>query len=369
MNFISYSILFGFISVSLSVQATSVAQPTIPKTPLEICADSKLKILRVRTLVTLEEEPMYLSKFKKECVKEGKVKISQQETLSLQAEEAALNAQKEKEEKNKKTVVVAAKPASLDSTVATGQTKPAVLSATPASASYTGPVFGGCGTQEQCAAVMREANTPKYTWSSPGLQAYLGELWGNNFNYAHSLGGTYEQPDSICTEKNQGELIAFDMGTEVRPVACMSSFATQEEIKAMAAKIKTVKVETLPTVIAVKRPQYECKKTKEPDKLEEGQMRICNGGCSCGSENIGAVWSGGPGCGEAKCIRIDGGPVKPKTAKKDEKPKEKDVVYQPLPVEVRQPAATEVVPTTAPASAPAPVYQGYDRERDGAAGP
>jgi hypothetical protein len=336
MNFISNSVLFFVLTLSATSysQVNSVVSQLTKKTALEICAEKKLKDLRVRTLVGLQEEPIYLNKFKRECVKAGLAKPSHVEAFAMQAEEAALAAQKEKNKDIKNSTSVApVKPA-------VAAVPPVTPTKAPSASTYNGPVIGGCGSPEQCAAVMREANTPKYTWSSPGLQAYLGELWGNSFNYYSGLGGTYEQPDSICTEKNQGELIAFDMGTEVRPVACMSSFATQEEIKAMAAKIKTVKVDTLPTVVAVKKAQYQCKVTKEPKTSEKGEIFYCNGTCECNKEVIGKVWNGGDSrCGEEKCIRIDGGPVKPKTAKKDEdKPKESTA--QPA-VEPRAPASTQ----------------------------
>lgn len=350
MNFISFAFLFVVLSISLTSHSESVPV----KTPLEICAEKKLKDFRVRNLVSVADEPVYLDKFKQACAKEQMAA-----NQDKQVKDAVARAEKEE----KKVVAAPTKPASADQTT-TSAGKPVfgpVPSQSSSGSGSGGFVIGGCGTPEQCAAYMAEANTPKYTWSSPGLQAYLGELWGNNFNYAHGLGGTYEQPENACNEKNQGEMIALDTGTELVAVACMSSHASQEELKKMAEKIKNTKVDTLPTVVAVKKPKYEWKVITEAAKLEEGQFRVCTGAGTCGSESVGKVFNEGNGCAVYKCIRIDGGPVK--VAKKDEKN--------------NNPAAdTKTAPTEAP-RAPAqqeqpyspPHYQSFDVNRDGAAGP
>lgn len=274
---------------------------------LDICVDAKLKEYKIKKMVTIAEEPTLVRKFRTECAKYTFITPTERQALAAEAQAAERQATLDKEAKDK----VVGKPPSPTPIAAR---PPAPVATSAASAE---PVWasGACGSEAECAALMKESRTPKYTWSSPGLQAYMGELWGNNFSYAHGLGGTFEQPENPCKESNQGQLIGLDLGYEVIAVACMSSLATQEEIKKMAEKIKNTKVETLvPRVIAVKKPIYEWKVTVEP-KRSEGQMCFCNHPGSCHSTNLGKEYSEHSCCGTVKCIRIDGGPVKPKSDK------------------------------------------------------
>lgn len=365
MNFINYAVLVVAFSISLPSHSESIPVPVAPalKTPLEICAEKKLKDFRVRTLVSKADEPLFLEKFKQECAKEKNLA-----SINQQALDAAARA-----EKDKKVVATApSKPASADSsTSANSGVKPVVgPTASAGSSSSTGGstgqvVFGGCGNAEQCAATMAEAYKEKFVWSAPGLQAYLGELWGNNLN-TWSFGSTFEQPNSPCSDKNKGEIIALDMGTELKPIACMSNQASQEEIKKMAEKIKNVKVDTLPTIVAVKKPQYKWITLEPYPPLEENEIRICTpvSEAACHAGEVGTIERSQPRCGVYKCVRTDtGGPVK--TVKKDEK---KDDAGKSVPV-----ANSQATPPREPAQqqqqAPPQVYQGFDAQRDGAAGP
>lgn len=267
-----------------------ISGTTSAKTLLENCTDNKLKEYKTKNQVTIREEPTLLRKFRAECAKT---------TFTTPAEKQALAAEAQAAEKEAKTVV---------------NPPPATTPVAPTSASAQ-VVFGGCGTEAQCAASMKEASTPKYTWTTPGLQAHLGEQWGIS-SEAFGVGGAFEQPENACNDTNQGQIIGIDLGTEVIGVACMSSMSTQEEIKKMNDKIKTIKAETLlPTVIAVKKPKYEWKVILEPQPLE-GQFCTCTLPGSCNSENLGKEFSEHSCCPTKKCVRTDpGGPVKPKSDK------------------------------------------------------
>ncbi len=298
MNYLGVTLLSGLFFISSFAQS---------KTLLEICAERKLKEFRIKTLVTIADEPKYLEKFTKYCAKDTQMTTQEKQEQARQAAEKAAKDAKEKVTTPPKPAVVAAPPPAPKSTTAV---------APPASASGSSEaVFGGCGTTEQCASIMRDARTPKYTWSSPGLQAYLGELWGNNFNQASGLGGTFEQPENPCNDSNQGQMIALDTGTDIVGVACMSSFATQEELKKMAEKIKNTKLDTLPQVVATKKAKYEWKIVKDPDPSYKDQICFCKGlGNQCEGTQIGVVINEHPCCNTWKCVRTDGGPVKPKVA-------------------------------------------------------
>lgn len=363
MNFIRYAIPLVALSVSLVSHSESLPVTKPPaqdlKSPLQICAEKKLKEFRKRTLVTVADEPLYMDKFKQECAREKAIA-----NQDLQALDAAKQA-----EKDKKVVTAPAKPASADQS--SSSTKPAVSgpssSPSPSSSSSSGTgqfVFGGCGNAEQCAAHMAEATREKFVWSSPGLQAYLGELWGNNLN-TWSFGSTFEQPDSPCSDKNKGEIVALDMGTELKPIACMSNQASQEEIKKMAEKIKNVKVDTLPTVVAVKKPQYKWIAIEPYPPLEENEIRICTpvSDAACHAGEVGTIERSQPKCGVYKCVRTDtGGPVKTvkKEEKKDDKKENPAAAAAPMPKdEQRAPAQTQEQT----------MWPSFDPQRDGAAGP
>lgn len=340
------------------------------KSLLENCTDNKLKEYKIKNLVTIKEEPALLRKFRADCAKTTFTTPTEKQALAAEAQAAERQALADKDAKAKeakeKVEVKPIAPAPAAKSASTAP--PAATTAGAASAPSTGnwAVIGGCGTPAQCEAYMREANTPKYKWSSPALQAYLGELWGNSLEQAYGLGGTFEQPESACSDSNQGQIIGLDLGTEVVAIACMSSMATQEEIKKMAAKIKTIKVETLvPTVIAVKRPKYDWKIIVEA-KPVENQICICTHPGGCYSENVGRVHSEQSCCPTTKCVRTDaGGPVKPKSDKSKPATTAKTTDE---PVKPVAPASTPAA-TSAPAATPAPAPMGYDSERDGAAGP
>lgn len=344
-----------------------VSGTAFSKTLLENCAANKLKEYKIKNLVAISEEAGLLRRFRAECAKYTFTTPSEKQTLAAEAQAAERQARLDKEAKDTKD-----KKAAIANPPVTKQQVPtpsAVVTPAPVATGSSQAVIGGCGSPEQCAAYMKEASTPKYTWSSPGLQVYLGELWGNSFDYYYGLGGTFEQPKDACNESNQGKLIGLDLGTEVIAVSCMSSFATQEEVKKMAGIIKNTKVETLmPYVLAVKKPQYQWKEIKKPKTIEnDQQFCICMGPGSCGSHNLGQESSGDACCPVLQCIRIDGGEVKPTPKpnkdKDFDKPKDKD---QPAPkpeFDIPRP----VNPNPPPVSLPPP--SGYDRERDGAAGP
>ncbi|MBY0553330.1 hypothetical protein K2P97_02295 [bacterium] len=366
MNFINYAVLLVTFFTSLPSHSESIpsSQAPILKTPLQICAEKKLKDFRVRNLVSKADEPLFLEKFKQECSKE-----KNSASINQQLIDAASRA--EQERKKNAAVTTPAKPASADQSSAANSGVKPVVGPTASGGSSTSSagsgqaVFGGCGNAEQCAATMAEANREKFVWSAPGLQAYLGELWGNNLN-TWSFGSTFEQPDSPCSDKNKGEIIALDMGTELKPIACMSNQASQEEIKKMAEKIKNVKVDTLPTIVAIKKPQYKWITLEPYPPLEENEIRICTpvGESACHSGTVGNIEKSQPKCGVYKCVRTDtGGPVK--TVKKDEK-KDDGSKSEPIAnsqtTQPREPAQQQQ-------QTPPQQYQGFDAQRDGAAGP
>lgn len=352
------------LTVILPVVLLLLSTKANAKSLLDNCVDNKLKEYKTKNMVTIAEEPALIRKLRAECAKYTFTTSAEKQALAAEAQAADRQAKADKEAKDKaaaaaKPPAPTAKPTPVAAPAPAPTSSPgAAPAATSAAGADPGFTFGPCGSPAECAALMKEATTPKYTWSSPGLQAYMGELWGNNMSYAHGLGGTFEQPENSCKESNQGQIIGLDIGTEVVAVACMSSMATQEEIKAMAAKIKTIKVETLvPTVIAIKRPKYEWKVIVEP-KRSEGQMCFCTHPGSCHAENLGREFSEHSCCGTVKCIRIDGGPVKPKSEKSK-------------PAETAKPAEATPAAGTVPAAAPAPTPpppSGYDPERDGSAG-
>ena len=339
------------------------------RTLLEVCTEKKMKDYKAKNLVPLADEKKLMDKFMIDCSKTTFTTAAEKQKIAtlLQA------AERERIDREAKEKLAKVAPPPKPITPPASPTPPPTASFGPAATPTAGPtttwapgqpVFGGCGTQAQCEAYMREANTPKYTWSSPGLQVYLGELWGNSFNYASGLGGTFEQPKDMCNPSNQGQIIALDIGTEVIAVSCMSSFATQEEIKAMALKIKNTKIDTLgEPVIAVKKPKFEWKEILKSVPIE-GQNCFCRY-LTCTSDNVGQVYSEHSCCGTAQCIRIDGGPVKEK-----QKPKAKpdmDIPKNVNPPKV-DPSPTPATSATPAAPAAPELPRGFDPAIDGAAG-
>ncbi len=189
--------------------------------------------------------------------------------------------------------------------VAKNSSSPVATAAPVAGSSSTSrAVIGGCGTQEQCEAVMAEAAKPKFGWQSPRpfMNAPI-----NKMDFMTSEDGhQYELPTGACGPSNQGELVAIDYGSETVVAACMGAPGTRAED--IMAKIKSADVSKLPKVVAVKKELYSWQCLTKPDELANDQIRICNGAPGpCEKLKLGHVFSGGPGCGSSKCVRFDGG--------------------------------------------------------------
>lgn len=104
---------------------------------MKICAERKLKEFRIKTLVTIADEPKYLEKFTKYCAKDTVLTAQEKQE---QARQAAEKAAKDKVTAPPKPAVVAAPPPPAPKTTTAAPTP-----ATTSAAATSQPVFGGCG--------------------------------------------------------------------------------------------------------------------------------------------------------------------------------------------------------------------------------